>query len=294
MRIFFIGSVNFSREMLNTILQIEKIEIVGIATKSKSSFNSDHTDLSDLAIANGIDFKYVKDINAEHIIDWINALKPDLIFCLGWSSLVKKPLLDIPRYGIVGYHPAELPMNRGRHPIIWTLVLGLSRTASTFFIMNEGPDTGDIISQEIIKIDFQDTAGKLYKKLVDKAKGQVVEIIAAFQSNNLVRIPQNGSDGNEWRRRSKSDGKIDWRMRSIDIYNLVRALDKPYPGAHFECQGEEIKVWKCKIINRININLEPGKVLDVNGTNIIVKTGDGAIELLVHDLVKADDLQYLL
>lgn len=295
MRIFFIGTVSFSREMLETLLAIDSIEIVGIATKSTSKFNADHSDLSDLAQQHGVACKYVKDINADHITAWIKGLAPDLVFCLGWSSLIKRDLLAIPRFGVVGYHPAELPMNRGRHPIIWALVLGLPQTASTFFLMDEGADSGDIISQEMVQIDFEDSADDLYTKLILSAKNQLKEIVADIRLNKLSGIPQKKGEGNVWRKRSKSDGRIDWRMRSMDIYNLVRALDKPYPGAHFDYQGEEIKVWKCKPVDQEGLkNIEPGKVLRRDGEKVTVKTGDGAIELRAHELSIENLEEYLL
>ena len=132
MKAFFVGSVEFSRKLLETILKIQKVKIVGIATKSKSRFNTDHSDLSDLAILHGIPYKYVKDINAPHITDWIDS-PPDVVLCFGWSSLISEPLLSLCSNGVIGYHPAKLPQNRGRHPIIWALVLGLESTGSTFF-----------------------------------------------------------------------------------------------------------------------------------------------------------------
>jgi methionyl-tRNA formyltransferase len=92
MKVFFIGTVLFSRKMLEIFLENKSIDLVGLATKSVSAFNSDHTDLSDLAIKHGIPYKFVKDINAPHIADWISDFKPDVIFCLGWSSLIKKYL----------------------------------------------------------------------------------------------------------------------------------------------------------------------------------------------------------
>ena len=83
---------------------------------------------------------------------WIQDLNPDLIFCLGWSSLLKRSTLDIPKFGVIGYHPSLLPKNKGRHPIIWALALGLKETGSTFFLMNEGVDTGKIINQKRLKL----------------------------------------------------------------------------------------------------------------------------------------------
>jgi methionyl-tRNA formyltransferase len=295
MRVFFIGSVVFSREMLETVLNFSNLDVVGIATKLSSNFNSDHSDLSDLAIKHNIPYKYVRDINAVHIADWIESLKPDVIFCLGWSSLIKENILNIPKKGVIGYHPAELPNNKGRHPQIWAMVLGLEYTASTFFFIDERADSGDVICQTRVKIDFEDTAFSLYSKLIHTARLQLKQILLDLINNSINRIPQNESVGNHWRKRSKLDGRIDWRMRTNDIYNLVRALGDPYPGAHFDYLGQEIKVWKClPYTEEVPVNIEPGKVVEFSNGQIIVKTCDGAIVLLDHELTNNLNDLYLI
>ncbi len=284
MRIFFIGCVHFSRIMLDTILKIPGTEVVGIATKSKSKFNADHSDLSDLAISNNISWNYVKDINDEHIVNWISDLKPDIIFCFGWSSLIKLPLLKLPPMGVIGYHPAKLPQNRGRHPIIWALALGLSESASTFIKLDEGADSGDILSQNMIKISDEDDAYSIYEKLINEAKNQVLEFLPLLTNGNVIWKKQNHELANIWRKRYSKDGEIDFRMNSGTIFNLVRALTRPYVGAHILHNGNEIKVWKTKIGKSAPQNDEPGKVLSIgeNG-EICVKTSDSSIWLVVHE-----------
>lgn len=295
MRAFFIGTVHFSKAMLEKLLENNGIEIVGLATKKSSSFNSDFCDLSSLVVERGIPYQYVDDINSADSVKWIRSLNVDVVFCLGWSSLIKKEVLDIPRLGVIGYHPAELPKNRGRHPIIWALVLGLTQTASTFFLMDEGADTGDIISQEKVTINFEDNAHTLYQKLTNIALVQIDGIVDACNKGLPHRISQAEHDGNYWRKRSKKDGRIDWRMKSEDIYNLVRALHKPYPGAHFEYKNEEITVWKCTILDKaVSSNIEPGKVMEVAGNSIIVKSGDGAVKLTDYELKHDNIAEYLL
>ena len=285
MRIFFIGSVKFSRKMLEGILTIKNVEVVGVATKSKSSFNSDHDDLSDISLANNIPFKYVKDINAPHIVEWISRLSADIIYCLGWSSLIKQELLNSSPLGVIGYHPAELPQNRGRHPLIWALVLGLKRTASTFFFMDNGADTGDIISQEPIEILHYDDASTMYKKIEELALKQIKNFTKEISKNNgiIAREKQDYIEGNYWRKRGKNDGRIDFRMSSKAIYNLIRGLSKPYVGAHLEFGEENIKVWNSKTIDFRIDNHEPGKVLKSNSIGVLVKTYDGAILLTDHE-----------
>jgi methionyl-tRNA formyltransferase len=271
MKILFIGSVQFSKEELLQSIK-SSAEVVGVCTLSESSFNSDHCDLSPVAENNEIPVHYVKDINSSETLNWIKDKKPDVIFCFGWSRLLKKEILNIAPMGVVGFHPALLPQNRGRHPIIWALALGLSETGSTFFFMDEGADSGDILSQEKIRILPEDNAGSLYHKITDTALGQIKKFIPMLKTGNFERLKQNHSESNYWRKRGIEDGEIDWRMSAQSIKNLVRALTKPYPGAHFTREGKEMKVWEVEVLKDENHeHIEPGKVLKIEGTNVVVK-----------------------
>lgn len=282
MKIFFIGTVSFSLKALKKLISLNT-DLVGVATKSKSNFNADHKDLAPLCNEYDIPVKYVRDINAPHIVEWIRSLKPDVVFCFGWSSLIKKALLDLPKFGVIGFHPTKLPENRGRHPIIWSLVLGLEKGAATFFFMKEGADDGDILSQKTFIITYEDDASSVYAKMERTAVEQIQEFIPRLQEGNYQRIKQDLSQGNIWRKRGIGDGEIDFRMSSYAIYNLVRALTKPYIGAHLYFNEKEIKIWKVKEENFSAKNIEPGKVLLSEANEILVKTNDGAVRIISHD-----------
>lgn len=285
MKIFFVGSVLFSRILLEELLKIDNIDIVGIATKSKSTFNSDHSDLSDLAKNNNIPYEYVGDINNSETIKWINSLIPDVIFCFGWSSLIKKELLESCQLGVIGYHPSLLPKNRGRHPIIWALCLGLSQTGSTFFRMDEGADTGMILDQVSVDIDLLDDAKTLYTKLSSTACKQLLRFVPKLAEGKAKFTQQDFTNSNYWRKRSKNDGLIDFRMSSKTIYNLVRALTRPYVGSHFIYKNSDIKVWKAMIGPQIDKNIEPGKIIEIRPNNeILVSTANNTIWILEHEL----------
>lgn len=282
MRIVFIGCVKFSKVTLEKLITL-KADIVGIVTKSTSSFNSDFFDLTDIAIENQIPFKTVNDINHPNNVKWINELNPDIIFCFGWSSLIKSSLLQLAPMGVLGYHPALLPENRGRHPLIWAKVLGLNESGSTFFFMDENADTGEILDQKSFPIFFEDDAETLYEKMLKVALAQIVDFLPLLNKNQYPRVPQNQFSGNVWRKRGKNDGLIDFRMTTNSICNLVRGLTKPYVGAHCSFNGEDIKIWKVKPGNSVDVNLEPGKVLANDKKIIEVKTSDGSILILEHE-----------
>jgi methionyl-tRNA formyltransferase len=281
MRIVFIGTVEFSLRALEYLLTLDA-EIVGVCTLEQSKFNADHVDLTNFSAEHGIPSIYADDINSPESFNWIKSKSPDVIFCFGWSRLIKQDLLELAPLGIVGFHPAALPENRGRHPIIWALVLGLKKTASTFFFMNKDADSGDILSQQEVVITQEDDARTLYDKVVQTGLTQIAEFLPQLTTRSFQRIRQNGQCSNLWRKRCYLDGQIDWRMSAQSIYNLVRGLTKPYIGAHCLVDGKEIKVWKAAIVMDSPMNAEPGKVLQASGKSI-VKCGVGAIALLHTD-----------
>ncbi|MDE0975216.1 MAG: formyltransferase family protein [Candidatus Nanopelagicales bacterium] len=282
MKVVLIGGVRFSAIMLEQLLNLP-IDVVGVCTRSPRKMASDELDLGPIAIQSGIPFKHVGGINDPENLEWIAELKPDLICCFGWSQLLSAGLLRIPPLGVLGFHPAALPANRGRHPIIWALVLGLTDTASTFFFMDDDADSGDIVSQKSVSISGEDGAGTLYEKITSTAVSQIQELIPKLIDGDLLREIQDPSKANYWRKRTLDDGRIDWRMSNTSIHNLVRALTKPYLGAHFDHKGEQVKVWRTELIENHQSNLEPGTVVGVGPQGMTVKTGTGAIQLVEVD-----------
>lgn len=282
MRIVFIGAVEFSLRALERLLAM-KAELVGVCTLRESKHNADHVDLAALCEGLSVPWIYAEDVNSKETLDWINGKAPDVIFCFGWSRLLRRNLLGAAPLGVVGYHPAALPGNRGRHPLVWALVLGLEKTASTFFFMDEGADSGDILSQREVAIDSEDDARALYDKLIRSALQQIEEFVPQLASGSYRRHKQDERLANAWRKRGVADGKIDWRMSARSIHNLVRGLAKPYVGAHFVIDGKEIKVWKTSVVDAVPRNLEPGKVLAQRDSGPVVKCGEDAICLLVTE-----------
>jgi methionyl-tRNA formyltransferase len=299
MRIVFVGTVEFSCRMLMKLLDMKE-NVVGVVTKKYSNFNSDFVDIGNICRKRGLPVCFTKDINSPESFGWIQSKSPDVILCFGWSSLIKQPLLKLPPLGIIGYHPSALPKNRGRHPLIWPLVLDLQETASSFFFMDDGADSGDLISQKKVIISHEDDAATLYDKIIDTALIQIDEFIPHVRNKNVHRIPQDNTNATYWRKRSKSDGQIDWRMSVESIYNLVRALTKPYAGAHFLWKNNEVKVWRVENVSKQYVHIESieyGKILSTHKKEIYfdVKCIDGVIRILNHSLIALpEEGEYLL
>jgi len=227
MRILFIGSANSSKFLLKKCFEL-KLNIVGVCTQ-KNSRNDDFCDLKKYFKLNNNLSIYTKNINSYKNFLWIKNKKPDLIFCFGWSQILSKNIIKLAKKMTIGFHPSELPKNRGKHPIIWSLVLGLKKTASTFFIIkNEHVDSGAIINQKTILISKSDNASSLYKKIMTTSCNQLRSFIKKIENNIPLKFYlKKKTKTNYWRKRIFNDGRIDWRMSATSIYNLVRALSKP-------------------------------------------------------------------
>lgn len=282
MRVTFIGSVLFSRTILAALASLPGVEIAGVVTRTRAPQSGDFACLSPDAEALDVPCLTADDSTDAELEDWIRQTAPEIIFCIGWNRLLRANILDIPANGVVGYHPTALPENRGRHPIIWALALGLDRTASSFFLMDTGADTGAIIDQEPIAISPEDDAATLYARLEEIAPAQIRRFVPKLLDGSLIPQPQNPEDGNTWRKRTPADGQIDWRMSAHAIQNLVRALTHPYPGATCRHEETDAIIWKAEVVTGTPQNLEPGKVLESGSNGVLVKCGAEALRILAH------------
>ncbi len=284
-RYLFIGSVAYSAGCLEAMLKME-MNIAGIMCPEKSvcAFNSDYTDLGPVAAAYGKDVYYFGRIADER--EYIYSRKADIIFVLGLSQIIPQEILRAAAIGCIGSHPALLPQNRGRHPIVWALVNGLKKSGVTLFWINERVDSGDIWAQREFVITEEDNAQSIYTKATELTVDILKQKIPELERDVIYRTAQDHTQANYWRKRTEQDGEIDWRMSSERIHNLVRGLSRPYPGAHCVVQGKKCPVWQTRILpSDVQLsNIEPGKIIAVQGRKLTVKTGDGLIELCEHNL----------
>lgn len=283
-KIVYFGSSNYSLNFLKNLI-IKKVDIAGICSiKQNKNFRTDHVDLSVYAKKKKIEFKHWTKNNSKNLAKWIKKIKPDYIFCIGWPYLLNSEILNLPKFFCIGFHPSDIPNNRGRHPIIWSIVLNLKYIYPSFFIITKEADFGPIISKRKIKIRKDTTSTELYNLMIKKSYQQTSELINNLKNFNKIKLNKwlkknKKNMGNFLRKRSYKDGIVDWRMNSNNIYKLVNALNDPYPLASFIYKNKEYKLKKVKII-KSKLKLEPGKIISVKNNKPVIKTGDNAIQLL--------------
>lgn len=237
--------------------------------------------LADAATARGIPLGRPEDPNAPAFVERIRRLQPDLIFSFYYRRLLGRALLELPRLGAINVHGSLLPKYRGRAPINWALVHGETLTGVTLHYMDERADHGDIIAQRSVPITVEDTALTLSRKLTGVARDAVRETYPLIASARAPRIPQDHAVATRFGRRRPADGLIDWGASAWRIYNLVRAVAHPFPGAFTYWEGHRVFVWEARPPRgRVSTGL-PGQVLGVSAARgLDVATGDGVVEVV--------------
>ena len=218
-------------------------------------------------------------VNAPEWIEKIAGYGPDAIFSFYYRSMLCREILDAATCGAFNLHGSLLPAYRGRVPVNWALVNGETRTGVTLHCMVEKPDAGDIVGQRAVDIHFNDTARTLYDKLCAAAGTLLAEVLPLIRDGRAPRLPQDLSKGSYFSGRRPEDGRIDWSWPALRIYNLIRAVTEPYPGAFaFMPGGEKIMVWWALPEEEGIVGLSPGRIGIENG-HVHVGTGTGRIRL---------------
>ena len=279
LKIVYISGVKFGYELLSNLLKNKKqISLIISYEDQKKKKYSDFTDFKEISKKYNIHHKQVGKINDAENIELIGSLQPDLIFVMGWSQLLSEEIINIPKIGVIGSHPTELPKYRGRAPIPWTILKNLKQSALTFFWINPGTDEGPIENQKFFEIDQNDDACTLYKKIIDLGKDMILESLELIENGKLRKIPQDQTKFIEnWQKRQPEDGRINWSNSSSDIHRLIRASTHPYPGAFTYFDKKKIKIWKATISNDKSNGI--GRIMEIKNDEIKIGTGDTSIIL---------------
>ena len=290
MKIVFIGGVKFSYAILEKILNENfSVEAVFSYHESKNFFYSDYESFDKITDEHKIKHIKVMNINDEENIKIINEIQPDIIFVMGWSQLLKDKLLKIPKLGVIGSHPTELPKYRGRAPIPWSIIKELTESALTFFYISPGMDDGDILCQEKFQITLTDDSTSLYQKMTELGKKMISQSLPLLESGNAKRIPQNLEDFIEnWPKRTPEDGKIDWSKPAKEIHTLIRASTNPYPGAYSFLLGSKIIIWKSKLLQHPSDGI--GKIMNLDNDEIHVGTGNNVLIIQKYTVVASNSI----
>lgn len=215
--------------------------------------------------------------------DWqlrIAAMQPSIFYSFFYRKLLPQPLLDLAPLGGFNLHASLLPKYRGRSPVNWMIINGERQAGVTLHHMVARADAGDIVAQREIEIAEDDTALSLYRKLVPLAASLIREYHPLIAAGRAPRRVQNLRAASYFGIRRPEHGRIEWNWPARQIFNLVRAVTHPYPGAFCFAGGRKLLVWEARIAEKAGRPAESGCIIRTVGSAIEVATGDGTILLL--------------
>ncbi len=205
----------------------------------------------------------------------------DLGISMGWQRLIPPSVLDCFQYGIYGFHGncGYLPFGRGRSPLNWSIILGDTRFNLNLFRYDEKADSPNIFATEMFSITPHDDIRTAQYKNMICSKNLIRRLIAAYREGNIP-IRTESKDFDSWYgKRTAADGRIDFHERTRNIYNLIRGVAAPFPGAFAMLGGEKVTIWQAHPFDEM-IDFSayvPGEVIDVFDGRPIVRTVDGSL-----------------
>ncbi|HKD65453.1 MAG TPA: formyltransferase [Candidatus Binataceae bacterium] len=209
----------------------------------------------------------------------MSAWSPAIIYSFNYRRLLPSEILDCASIGAFNMHPSKLPAYRGRAPVNWVLVNGERETGVTLHYMVARTDAGDIVAQETVAIEDTDTALTLARKLTPLASGLITRFHPLIVAGRAPRRRQDLSAGSYFGRRTPADGRIDWNWPARRIFNLVRAVTHPYPGAFCTAAGRKLFVWEASIGSEQGRLGEPGQIIERGVSGLQVSAGAGSVFL---------------
>jgi methionyl-tRNA formyltransferase len=226
-------------------------------------------------------------LNSIEDIEFFEREKFTILIQGGWQRLFPDKVLASLSIGAIGVHGSSefLPKGRGRSPVNWSLIEGRSRFILHFFLMKPGIDDGDIIHYEMFDINDWDTCKTVYYKISILTARFYLAQLKKIIEGNIQKLPQIG-EPTYYAKRTAADGAIDWKLSLMVIYNFIRALTKPYPGAFCYLNGRKMTIWRAQPFDtRIDLPyFKEGQVCFVFEDSIVVKVGDGLLLISDYDI----------
>lgn len=227
----------------------------------------------------GIPILTPEKVNTPEWIERIAALKPDLILSVYYRNMISSKILALPPLGAFNMHGSLLPKYRGRAPINWAVLHGEPRIGMTLHRMVKSADAGAIVDQQAVEVGPRDTAEQAFRKVLPCARQVLARQIDALLAGTARETPQEDAQATYFGGRKPEDGRINWAQTSRQIFNLIRAVTDPYPGAFTDIGAARLMVWWAEPDSAATQrrHAQPGELLSVQP--LVVATADGALEL---------------
>ena len=275
------GTPEFSVPILKML--IKNYNVVGVVTQPDKPVGRKKvltpSPIKKVALENNITVLTPSKLRLEY--ESVLDLKPDIIVTCAFGQLVPKEILEYPKYGCINVHGSLLPKYRGGAPIQKSIMNGECKTGITIMYMNEGLDTGDMISKREVLIDKEDNYETLSDKLMLVGRDLLEETLPDIISCNINREEQDDEDSTYAKVIKREDELIDFNKTSLEIYNHIRGLS-PIPGAYAMLDGKVVKIYNSRISDHFHPEKKNGEIVSIYKDGIGISTKDS--EIIITDI----------
>ena len=276
-KIVFMGSPDFSLSALR--LLAENYQVVGVVTQPDRASGRGRElkapPVKTLALELNIPVIQPEKLREPEAMQQLREWNPDLIVVAAFGQLLKKEVLDLPKYGCINIHASLLPRWRGAAPINAAILAGDEETGITIMKMDVGLDTGPMLAIKKIRIRRDDTAGSVFQALSKLGANLLIETLPNYLTGNITPTPQPEEGSTYAPMLKKQDGQLDFTRPAVELERRVRAMN-PWPGAWFEWNGNVLKVARASVSEAKGLGI--GSRFTVEGRPAVM-SADGALVL---------------
>lgn len=296
MRVIFMGTPDFAVGALEALLDAGH-RVVAVVTQPDKQRGRDrklqYSPVKECALAHGLTVLQPAKIKAPEAVEELRKYEADIFVVAAFGQILSQEILEMPKYGCINIHASLLPKYRGASPIQYAILNGDDVTGVTIMQMNEGMDTGDILTMKAIPVEKNDTGGSLFEKLSVLGANLLVKTLPKIEAGEIIPVKQQEEDASYVRMLTKDMGRIDWKRDADALERLVRGMN-PWPSAYCSFRGKSLKVWAAEVSfeeqkeesgyagffrHNENREINPGEVLLVTKDSICVQTGKGVLVL---------------
>ncbi|HLK99091.1 MAG TPA: methionyl-tRNA formyltransferase [Myxococcaceae bacterium] len=277
-RIVFMGTPEFAVASLAALFDIgEVVAVVTQPDKPKGRGNAiSISPVKALALERGLTVLQPQKLRTPPFAEELRKLSPDVCVVTAYGKILPKDVLEVPPHGCVNVHASLLPRFRGAAPIQWAIAHGDTETGVALMRMDEGLDTGPVISMKRLPIEHEDTSATLHGKLSRLGGDILREALPAYLRGELKPAPQPSEGMVLAPIIQKEDGLLDFSRPAVELERRLRAFT-PWPGVYTGLNGARLKVHRVRVGSGQGA---PGTVLSAGPQGLEVACGEGSLVLL--------------
>ena len=279
-RILFMGTPAFALPSLQ-LLHEQQYPIIGVVSQPDRPQGRGLKEVAPpvkiLAQKFGLPIFQPEKVKDPSFLETFYQLNPDMVVVVAFGQILPKEIIDHPPMQCLNIHPSLLPKFRGAAPLNWPIIRGETKTGVTIMLMDEGMDSGDILTQQETEIGATETFGDLHNRLAELGATMLIKTIEQVVTGTAKRQPQDASGVTFAPRLKKETGKINWQDNVINIVNLIRGLS-PSPAAYTSLEGLVLKIFSAEA-NQNKVSKTPGTIGVASAAGLPVAASDGYVIL---------------